>query len=170
MGRRSSCPFCVYRWHMGLVSSNAESVAQLGINAVADATNRLSLSAPASLFNHEGAGHQIKVNKNVAGDTASLLYQTGFTGHAEMGLAGNNDFSIKVSPDGAAWNNSIFVDAATGFVGLAGNVTPVLALEINGSVKAEKSDINAGFIAYRTSGKSCAVGAGLGACYFMFDN
>src|SRR5690606_21523712 len=32
----------------------------LGINATADETNRLALSAPASLFNHAGAGHQVK--------------------------------------------------------------------------------------------------------------
>lgn len=33
----------------------------VGINATADATNWLGLAAPATLFNHEGAGHQFKI-------------------------------------------------------------------------------------------------------------
>lgn len=82
----------------------AEStIPKLGINATADTTNRLSLSAAATLFNHAGAGHQLKLNKNAAGDTLSLLYQTDWSGRAEVGLAGSNDFEIKVSSDGSAW-------------------------------------------------------------------
>jgi len=46
----------------------------VGINSTADATNRLSIIAPASLYSHEGAGHQIKVNKASTADTASLLF------------------------------------------------------------------------------------------------
>lgn len=89
---------------------------QLGINATADATNRLSVAADASLFNHDGAGHQIKLNKSSASDTASLLYQTGFSGRAEMGLTGTDDFAIKVSADGATWLTSLSVAGATGAV------------------------------------------------------
>ena len=37
-------------------------VGLLGISATADANNRLSLSSPATLLNHAGAGHQVKVN------------------------------------------------------------------------------------------------------------
>ncbi|WP_255648448.1 DUF2793 domain-containing protein [Pseudorhizobium xiangyangii] len=35
----------------------------LGVNATPDAINRLVVSSGASLFNHAGHGHQIKVNK-----------------------------------------------------------------------------------------------------------
>src|SRR5215211_315237 len=48
-----------------------------GINATADATTRLAVASPASLFDNVGNGHQQKVNKAAAGDTASTLYQTG---------------------------------------------------------------------------------------------
>jgi hypothetical protein len=72
------------------------------LNATADLQNRLAISSPASLFNHEGHGHQVKVNKASTGDTASLLFQSNWSGRAEMGLAGNDEFSIKVSGDGAA--------------------------------------------------------------------
>ena len=43
---------------------------RLGVNATASAVNRLSVASPASLFNHEGQGHQLKINKAAAGDTA----------------------------------------------------------------------------------------------------
>ena len=49
----------------------------VGINTTAGAPDRLALSGDASLFTHEGAGHQIKVNKANPTDTASLLFQTG---------------------------------------------------------------------------------------------
>jgi hypothetical protein len=80
-----------------------QAVQQLGINTSADAANRLAVSSAATLFTHAGAGHQLKVNKAVAGDTASLLFQTNFSGRAEMGLAGSDEFSVKVSADGIAF-------------------------------------------------------------------
>ena len=98
----------------------------VGINATADETNRLSLNSPASLFNHDGNGHQQKINKNAAGDTASVLFQTAFSGRAEMGTTGDDKFRIKVSPDGVVWHEAIVIDNATGNVtfpnsaGLAG--------------------------------------------------
>ncbi|MXN54010.1 DUF2793 domain-containing protein [Shinella sp. AETb1-6] len=87
---------------------------QVGINTSADATNRLAVAAPASLFTNTGAGHQLKINKATVGDTASLLYQTAWSGRAEMGLAGNDAFSIKVSADGATFRQAIVIDPATG--------------------------------------------------------
>jgi hypothetical protein len=94
------------------------TVPQLGVAATADATNRLTVAAPATLLNHAGAGHQLKLNKASAGDTASLLFQTGFGGRAEMGTAGTDDFSVKVSADGSAWATALLAEAATGEVTL----------------------------------------------------
>jgi len=89
--------------------ANLEGV---GIGTGWDATNRLALAADASLFSHAGAGHQVKVNKAGAGDTAALLFQSNWTGHAEMGLAGDTQFALKVSDDGAAWHEALRADAA----------------------------------------------------------
>ena len=88
------------------------TIPKLGINAAADTTNRLTVSSAATLLNHAGAGHQLKLNKNAAGDTLSLLYQTNWSGRAEMGLAGSDDFEIKVSPDGSAWTTALKTTAA----------------------------------------------------------
>lgn len=100
----------------------------LGINTTADATNRLAVSSPATLFTHQGAGHQVKLNKASATDTASLLFQNGFSGRAEIGLNGGDDLSVKVSADGASFATALTVDRATGLVGLPAGVA------INGPV------------------------------------
>lgn len=86
----------------------------VGINASHDAVNRLVVSSAATLLTHEGAGHQLKINKAATGETASLLFQTGFGGRAEMGTAGTDDFAIKVSADGTAWSTALQFDAASG--------------------------------------------------------
>jgi len=86
----------------------------VGINTTHDSINRLAVSAPATLFDHEGAGHQLKINKATAGDTASLLFQTDFGGRAEMGTSGSDDFAVKVSADGTAWLTALRFEAATG--------------------------------------------------------
>ncbi|MFQ5625422.1 MAG: hypothetical protein ACE5FM_02080 [Methyloligellaceae bacterium] len=88
----------------------------VGVNATADLTNRLSVSSPSALLNHAGAGHQLKLNKNLATDTASLLFQTGFSGRAEMGLTGDDDYHFKVSSDGSVWNEAIVINRTTGGV------------------------------------------------------
>jgi hypothetical protein len=90
----------------------------VGVNATADATNRLSVSSPAILFNHAGAGMQAKLNKNAVADTASFLFQTGFSGRAEMGTTGDDDFHFKVSPDGTAWTEALLINKTTGLVTL----------------------------------------------------
>ena len=95
-----------------------EQVDILGINATADVTNKLAVASSAVLFNHNGAGTQIKVNKNTATDTASFLYQDNFSGRAEIGLTGDDDFHFKVSADGTTWNDSIIIDKTTGNVSL----------------------------------------------------
>lgn len=75
-------------------------MARLGIGgATPDATNVLSANLPAVLFNRETDDVQIKLNKEASGDTASFLFQTNFSGFAEIGLTGDNDFHFKVSPD-----------------------------------------------------------------------
>ena len=107
----------------------ADQVPLVGVNATADATNRLAVSSEASLFNHEGAGHQHKINKNAEGDTASILFQTGFSGRAEFGTTGDDDWHVKVSPDGSIWHEAIVVDKDTGRVGM-GTSNPLDTLDV----------------------------------------
>ncbi|QPM90955.1 DUF2793 domain-containing protein [Pseudooceanicola algae] len=89
-------------------------LAELGISASADSINRLSVSAPATLLSHAGNGHQLKINKAATGETASLLYQSNWSGRAEMGLSGSDEISVKVSPDGSSWTTALVIDPADG--------------------------------------------------------
>ena len=88
----------------------------LGVNAAADVTNRFALSSQASLFSHEGSDHRLVINKAALSDTASLVFQTGFSGRCEIGLTGGDGLSVKVSPDGSAWETALATKPATGEV------------------------------------------------------
>ena len=121
---------------------------RLGINATADATNRLAVASSASLFNHEGNGHQLKINKASEADTGTILLQTNWSGRAEMGLAGDDDFRFKVSPDGSAWHEAIVIDRTTGSVQLPSTpIREVLSADRTYFVDPAGSDDNDGFTA-----------------------
>lgn len=109
------------------------SLSMLGVHATADAVSRLAISSDASLFNHAGTGHQVKVNNQAVTDTASLLYQTNWTGFAEMELNGSNDFSVKVSSDTEQWREAIRIDHATGNVAV-GSIWPQTRLDVDGPI------------------------------------
>jgi hypothetical protein len=93
-----------------------EQLSRLGIATTPDNTNRLSIASPSSLFSHSGDDHRMKINKAAAGDTASLLFQTNWSGRAEFGLAGDDRFRVKVSSDGGQWTNALDIDPASGKV------------------------------------------------------
>ncbi len=135
-----------------LAAQDLQNIDGLGVNASSDGTNRLAVSANATLLTHEGAGHQLKINKNGAGDTVSLLFQTGWSGRAEMGLAGNDDFSIKVSADGGTWLTGLTVDAATGKTHAPAGVSAGAAI---------------GLCTYSVAGVPDATAAGAGALIFV---
>lgn len=103
-----------------LVPEMPETVALFGIATTADANNPLSVSGPGTLLTNAGSDHRLTVNKAAAGDTASLVFQTGWSGRAELGTTGSDDLSIKVSADGNLWQEALTIGAATGMVsGLA---------------------------------------------------
>ena len=105
-------------WHDLLSFGDISSVSLLGVNTTADVGNRLAVSSPAVLLTHSGSDHRLKINKNAPADTGSLLFQTGFSGRAEMGLSGDDNYHLKVSADGATWKEALVVDRVTGAVTL----------------------------------------------------
>ena len=107
----------------GASGGGGETAPRFGVNAAADDVNRLAVKSDAVLFSHDdatpGSGDcRVKVNKQAPGGTASHLFQTGFSGRAEFGLTGDDDFRVKVSPDGSSWADAICVDKDSGYVGL----------------------------------------------------
>ena len=126
----------------------------IGVNATADTTNRLTVSSPAVLFNHAGAGMQAKLNKAAASDTASLLFQTGFSGRAEMGTAGSDAFQIKVSADGSAWRVGLAIDPANGNVGIGAAPGAGFKLDVAGAARISGDTIGRTFYSQPVSGGS----------------
>lgn len=94
------------------VTPNLQNLAGLGINATSDATNRLAVAADATLFNHDGDDHRLTINKARTSNTASLIMQSSWSGRAEMGLTGNDDFHIRTSPDGSTWTTALNIQSA----------------------------------------------------------
>lgn len=135
----------------------------VGINTGYDLVNRLAVAAHATLLTHEGAGHQLKINKAGAGDTASLLFQTGWSGRAEMGTAGADDFSIKVSADGASWLTGASFAPATGKASFP-NGAAIAGLTLDGGVNGAGAAALGGLrCSYGGSANAIALSYGLTA-------
>jgi len=66
-------------WQITGGAPSFDNLAGVGVNAAADATNKLSVASEAVLFNHAGGGHQLKLNKASTTDTASLLFQSNWS-------------------------------------------------------------------------------------------
>jgi hypothetical protein len=103
----------------GRITETQKEAATFGVNASADATNKLAVKSDAVLLSHDdvtpGSGDaRVKVNKAAAAGTASHLFQTGYSGRAEFGLTGDDHVRLKVSADGSAWNDALKADGATG--------------------------------------------------------
>ncbi len=107
-------------------------LAQLGVATSADAVNRLAVSAPETLLTHDGGGHQLKINKASDTETASLLFQSNWTGHAELGLAGDTAFVLKLSSDGTSWTEMLRADPATQRINWAASGTVQMSLSAGG--------------------------------------
>lgn len=112
-------------WELLTAAAGYESTAKLGINAAADTVNRLVVRSDAVLFapdlsqaNPTG-DTRVVVSKEATGDTASHLFQTNFSGRAEFGLIGSDDFTLKVSADGSSFTDAFSVDRANGRVDFA---------------------------------------------------
>jgi len=99
---------------VGLALRELENLTRLGIGTAADAVNLLSVKTAAVLFSNLGADLQLKLNKAAAANTGSMLLQTGFSGRAEIGLCGDDDLHLKVSPDGTAWSDALVVSSGAG--------------------------------------------------------
>jgi hypothetical protein len=95
---------------------------KLGILTSADATNRLAVKADAAQFSHDdvtpGSGHmRITINKSAAGNDAAFVFQNGFSSRALFGLLGDDDFTLKVSPDSSTFHSAWVIDRNTGNTG-----------------------------------------------------
>jgi hypothetical protein len=109
--------------------SSLQNLLLLGVGTEADAANPVAAKINNALLTARYSGEggdgdlRIKANKEGVANTVSYVLQTGYSGRAEFGLAGGDDFSIKVSPDGAAWTEALRVGKEDGSVRLQAPAT-----------------------------------------------
>jgi hypothetical protein len=109
-----------------------QSVSRLGINTAADGGNRLAVKSDAALLTWDdvtpGSGDmRIAVNKRAAARDAGLIFETGYSARALLGTLGGDDFSLKVSADGAAFATALTASAAGGGIDFASTETALVA-------------------------------------------
>ena len=129
-----------------------QNLALLGIGTTADTTNVLAAKLNNTLFAAKtvaegGSGDlRLKVSKASAANTASFLFQDNYSGRAEIGLTGDDDFHFKVSPDGTTWLEGIKISGATGKVSfpVTGGPRELLAANRTYYVRTDGSDSNNG--------------------------
>ncbi len=141
-------------WGTAVNLSTLQNLTMLGVNTTADATNKLSVASSAVLLNHIGTDMQVKINKNASGDKASFLFQDGFSGRAEFGLLGDDNFTLKVSPDGSTFHDSLKMLGSSGRAALKANGA---ALSAAGSTQGTATVIS------KQTNEFTTVGSGQGA-------
>ena len=99
---------------------------RLGVGTAADAANpfaaKLNAALWTALFSAEGGTGDLRytLNKESASHVVSLLFQSAWSGRAEIGLTGSDDLAVKVSADGGGWKTALSVDRATGTLAAPG--------------------------------------------------
>lgn len=100
---------------------------RLGIGTTADATNPFAAKLNKALWTARTTGEggdgdlRYTLNKEGTAHVLSLLFQSNWSGRAEFGLIGNNDFALKASSDGSDWHLALVAAAGTGKVRLPQN-------------------------------------------------
>ncbi|MEM8664749.1 MAG: DUF2793 domain-containing protein, partial [Pseudomonadota bacterium] len=109
-------------WEIFTAVGAAETTPRFGVNTAADNNNRLKVASDSVLFEPDSTkpvptgDTRIYVNKTATGDTGSHVFQRNYSGRAEFGLLGSDDFSLKVSSNGSTWTEALSVDASSGKV------------------------------------------------------
>jgi len=117
-------------------AADFQNIAQLGVGTSADANNPLSVRGPGALFTaletSEGGSGDIRVSVNAedAGHTASIIFQSAFSGRSEVGLTTAGNFAVRTSPDGSNWSDALTIDPATNNVGIGTDPSPTDTLTV----------------------------------------
>lgn len=106
----------------GGAAFSSDNLPHLGINTDAVETNLLTVRSDDVLFHaidadDDGTGDiRLQLSKETAENTASVVFANAFSGRAEFGLTGDDDFHLKVSADGTAWRDALRFERTTGRV------------------------------------------------------
>lgn len=126
---------------VGETIGELQNLSLLGVGTTADTTNPFAAKLNKALWTAktvaEGGDGDLRytLNKEAAADVLSVLLQRGFSGRAEFGLIGDDDFRLKVSADGSSWHDAFQVDRSTGKVAATGiaNIADVQVFSSSGT-------------------------------------
>lgn len=94
-----------------------KATGHIGINCSPDANNWLAINADGVLFNKDASGNiRLTLNKSAAAKDAGFVFQDNFGTRALFGLLGDDNFTVKVTPDGSTFYTGISIDKSTGKV------------------------------------------------------
>lgn len=105
-------------------SPSFDNLPHVGINSTASSPNLLSVKSNAALFNSiniadGGTGDaRVQISKESSAKTASVFFSDAFSGRAEFGLVGSDDFKLKVSSDGTTFVEAFNIDKTSGNLAL----------------------------------------------------
>jgi len=123
-----------------------QNLALLGLDTTADAANPFAAKLNKALWTArtaaEGGDGDLRytLNKETASDVLSLLLQSGWSARAELGLVGDDNFSLKVSSNGSAWNTAFAVDKVTGQLSIGKQLNLNGSLAITGGTPSVTRD------------------------------
>ncbi|HEY0236561.1 MAG TPA: DUF2793 domain-containing protein [Afipia sp.] len=133
-------------------SSALDNTPHVGINSTATSPNLLSVQSNAALFNSINAADggtgdaRIQISKENSTNTASVVFSDAFSGRAEFGLVGSDDFKLKVSHDGTAFVEAFTIDQTSGNLALPRGVA-LSGVSSPAQITANQNDYNPAGIA-----------------------
>ena len=106
-------------WQGVVDGATLENLDAVGIGISADPATPLRAKLNSALMTARSAAEsgtgdlRISLNKETAPNVASCIFQSGYSGRAEIGIVGDNDFVIRTSDNGSTWREGLRVDVAT---------------------------------------------------------
>lgn len=134
----------------GAQPSSFHAVA-LGVGAPPDATTPLiaklnsALLTARSLTDGGSGDLRLALNKSATANVGSQIFETNYSARAEIGLIGDDNFRISVSPDGQTFKTALRVDASVASVAVDGPLScSAAAIDLGSSSAAATYAFGAG--------------------------
>jgi hypothetical protein len=119
-------------WRGVLDGGAPAQLTRFGLATTADAANPFAAKLNGALWTALSTGEggdgdlRFTLDKEATGGVLSLLFQSGYSGRAEIGLVGDDDLQFRVSSDGSLWQAALRI-AADGAVSFPAVTTTAAA-------------------------------------------
>jgi len=108
---------------MTIDSAATVQVAEIGVGGATSGSNVLQTNGDILMDANVGGDVNVSYNKDASGNDAQFFFATGYSTRAIVGTQGNDDLTIKTSPDGATFYTALVADKDNGIVDFPTNAT-----------------------------------------------